>query len=380
MPPPTTRKARARPSEAVILVSVGPTAGALLVPVIVRDLAAAGHETQVILEPRTEYFVGPGAFTPFSEVVEAPLGGPEAILFVPATAGTLSRLARGLEAGSADASVANGFPVFVAPDLDPDTASNPAVEANVAALRADGKHVVVGDGGGLAGVGEIVARVLGGLGGPMAGLRVLVTAGGTHEPLDSVRFIGNRSSGKMGLALAREALKLGAEVEVVAANVTTREPGVGWSDVETVEQLRDEVLGRVGSADALIMAAAVSDFTPASPSREKIRRSHGVRSVELEPTPDVLKAVRGQNPDLFVVGFAATHGDPVADAREKLHSKKADVIVGNDISKKGLGFGSEENEVHVVTRWGERFVPRSSKAEVAREILDDILAGLKEER
>ncbi|CAA9458847.1 MAG: Phosphopantothenoylcysteine decarboxylase / Phosphopantothenoylcysteine synthetase [uncultured Rubrobacteraceae bacterium] len=364
----------------MILVSVGPTAGALSAPAIARELAAAGHEVQVILEPNTERFVGPGAFAPPTGVVEAPSGVPKAVLFAPATSGTLSRLARGLEAGPAGASVGGGVPVFVAPDLDADTASNPAVRANLAALAADGRRVVVGVGEGMAGVGEVVAGVLGGMGGPMAGLRVLVTAGGTHEPLDSVRFIGNRSSGKMGLALAREALRLGAQVDVVAANVGTQEPGVGWSDVETVEQLRDEVVRLAGGADALVMAAAVSDFTPASPVREKIRRSHGVRSVELEPTPDVLKAVREKNPDLFVVGFAATHGDPVVDAREKLLSKGADIVVGNDISLQGLGFGAEENEVYVVARGGERFVPRASKAEVAREILNDVLTGLKEER
>ena len=362
----------------MILASVGPTAGALRTPEILRDLAAAGHELQVILEPRTERFVGPGAFAPLSRVVGAPSGVPVAVLFAPATAGTLSRLARGLDTGPVrDFS---GVPVFVSPDLDAGTAANPAVKANLEALRQDGKSVVLGDGGAMAGVGEVVACVLGGLGGPMAGLRVLVTAGGTHEPLDSVRFIGNRSSGKMGLALAREALRLGAEVTVVAANVAAREPGVGWYDVETVEQLRDEVLRRAGGADALIMAAAVSDFTPASPAREKIRRSQGVRSVELVPTPDVLQAVRGQNPDLFVVGFAATHGDPAADAREKLRAKGADILVGNDISREGLGFGAEENEVHVVTRRGERLVPRAPKTEVAREILDDVLVGLKEER
>ena len=364
----------------MILVSVGPTAGALCAPAISRDLTAAGHEVQVILEPRTERFVGPGAFVLPTRVVGAPPDVPGVVLLAPATAGTLSRLARGLDVGHAGAFLGGGVPVFVAPDLDAATASNPAVGANLEALRADGKHVVLGDGGGMAGVGEVVARVLAGLGGPMAGLRVLVTAGGTHEPLDSVRYIGNRSSGKMGLALARGALRLGARVTVVAANVAPREPGVEWRDVETVEQLRDEVLRRAGGADALIMAAAVSDFTPSSPAREKIRRSHGVRSVELEPTPDVLRAVRGQNPDLFVVGFAATHGDPVADAREKLRGKGVDIVVGNDISRKGLGFGAEENEVHVVTRRGERFVPRASKTEVAREILDDVLAGLKEER
>jgi phosphopantothenoylcysteine decarboxylase/phosphopantothenate--cysteine ligase len=363
----------------LILISVGPTAGALAAPAIASELAAAGHEIQVTLEPRTEYFVGPGAFATSSRVAKAPLGVPEAVLFAPATAGTISRLAHGLEVGPSGI-LEDNVPVFVVPDLDPGTARNPAVEANLAVLRQDGRHVVLGDGGEFAAVGEVVAGVLGGMGGPMAGSKVLVTAGGTHEPLDSVRFIGNRSSGKMGLALAREAMRLGAEVHVVAANVAGREPGVGWSGVETVEQLRDEVLARAGGSDVLIMAAAVSDFTPASPVGEKIRRSHGVRSLELKPTPDVLEAVREQNPGLFVVGFAATHGDPVADAREKLQKKGADIVVGNDISRSGLGFGSEENEVHVVTRGGERFVPRASKTEVAREILDDVLIGLEEER
>jgi phosphopantothenoylcysteine decarboxylase / phosphopantothenate---cysteine ligase len=222
--------------------------------------------------------------------------------------------------------------------------------------------------------------VLGGLGGPLAGRRVLVTAGGTHEPLDSVRFIGNRSSGKMGLALAREALRRGAEVTVVAANIGRREPGVAWRDVGTVAELRDEVLREAGGADVLVMAAAVSDFTPASPSEEKIRRSSGVRSIELAPTPDVLQAVREQNPGLFMVGFAATHGDPASDAREKLEKKGADIVVGNDISREGVGFGAEENEVYVVSGRGERFVPRATKAEVAREVLDDIQALIDEER
>ncbi len=363
----------------MILVSVGPTAGALAAPSLARELSAAGHEVQVILEPGTEYFVGPGAFSALLRVVEAPSDTPQAVVFAPAIAGTVARLARGLEAGPAGW-LSPDSPVFVVPDLDAATAGHPAVEANLEDLRRDGRQVVWGDGGVMAPVEEMVARVLGGLGGPMRGLKVVVTAGGTHEPLDSVRFIGNRSSGKMGLALAREASRLGAEVTVVAANIAAPEPGVRWRGVETVEQLRAEVLRQVDGADALVMAAAVSDFTPASPVREKIRRSHGVRSVELAPTPDVLRAVREQNPDLFVVGFAATHGDPVADSREKLQSKGADIIVGNDISREGLGFGSEDNEVYVVGRKGERLVPRAPKAEVARAILEDVLAGLDEER
>jgi phosphopantothenoylcysteine decarboxylase/phosphopantothenate--cysteine ligase len=209
----------------------------------------------------------------------------------------------------------------------------------------------------------------------------LVTAGGTREPMDSVRFIGNRSSGKMGLAVAREALRLGADVSVVAANVEGVEPGTEWVAVETVGELRTEVLRRAGEVDALVMAAAVSDFKPASsPVEEKIRRAEGRLSLELEPTADILKAVRGRYPDLFVVGFAATHGDPVPDAREKLDTKGVNLVVGNDISREGIGFGADENEVYVVRRGGERFVPRSSKEEVARVILESLLEEMSEER
>ena len=363
----------------MILVSVGPTAGALIAPTVTRELAAAGHEVQILLEPGTDHFVGPGSFLFSSTVVREPSGVPEAVLYLPATAGTLARLAHGLGHPAAGARV-DGVPVFVAPDLDAGTAQNPAVRANLDALRKDGAKVLLGEGGDTAGADEVVAAVLGGLGGPMAGLRVLVTAGGTHEPLDSVRFIGNLSSGKMGLALAREAMRMGAEVTVVAANVARPEPGVGWRDVRTVEELRDAVLREADAADVLVMAAAVSDFTPAAPAGEKIRRSSGVRSIELEPTPDVLRAVRGRYPELFMVGFAATHGDPAADAREKLRKKGADIVVGNDISREGVGFGAEENEVHVVTGRGERFVPRATKTEIARHILDEVLALKDEER
>jgi len=362
----------------VILVSVGPSAGALSAPPVARELAAAGHEIQILLEPGTGHFIGPGSFLPASKVVERPSGVPDAVLFLPATAGTLARLAHGLDHPAGDR--LDGAPVFVAPDLDAATAENPAVRSNLDVLRANGTKVLLAEGGGMAGVEEVVAGVLGGLGGPLAGLRVLVTAGGTHEPLDSVRFIGNRSSGKMGLAFAKEAVRRGAEVTVVAANIARREPGVAWLDVSTVSELRDAVLREAGGADVLIMAAAVSDFTPAAPEREKIRRSSGVRSIELAPTPDVLGAVRERNPGLFMVGFAATHGDPASDAREKLEKKGADIVVGNDISQEGVGFGAEENEVYVVGGRGERFVPRATKDEIAGEVLDDIQALLDEER
>src|SRR5215218_1338208 len=369
---PPKRRTRAPPRVSLILHLVGPGPGALTAPEIAREIAGSGRRVEVILEPGARHFVGPAAF---ENPVDEPSELPEAVLLAPATAGILARLARGLGGNTAGARS-----VFVAPDLDPFTAEHPAVEENLALLREDGCRVIPGRAEGMAPAAEVVARVLGGLGGPLSGLRLLVTAGGTHEPMDSVRFIGNRSSGKMGLAVAREALRLGAEVTVVAANVEAEEPGAKTRHVETVEELRAEVLRLAERADALVMAAAVSDFAPASPVGEKIRRGEGGLSLELEPTADILKAVRERYPDLFVVGFAATHGDPVADAREKLGSKGVNLVVGNDISRSGIGFGTDENEVYVVGPEEERFVPRTSKREVARVILESLLTEMNEER
>jgi phosphopantothenoylcysteine decarboxylase / phosphopantothenate---cysteine ligase len=351
----------------LILHWVGPGPGAPAAPEIAREISRAGHPVEVILKPGARSFVGPAAFG--GSIVEEPSEPPGGILFAPATAGTLARLARGL--GELVG------PSFVAPDLDASTAEHPAVKENLALLREDGCRIIPSRGGGMAPAKEVVARLLGDLGGPMSGLKVLVTAGGTHEPIDSVRYIGNRSSGRMGLAVAREALRLGAEVWVVAANVEVREPGTEWAAVETVEELRTEVLRRAGAADALVMAAAVSDFAPATSVTEKIRRSQGGLRLRLKATPDILKAVRERYPDLFVVGFAATHGDPVPDAREKLGSKGVDLVVGNDISREDIGFGTEENEVYVIGRGGERFVPRAPKESVARVILESLLEEMR---
>ncbi|CAN5280229.1 bifunctional phosphopantothenoylcysteine decarboxylase/phosphopantothenate--cysteine ligase CoaBC [soil metagenome] len=356
----------------MILISVGASPGALAIPAVAGEIAASGNRVEVILGQKARRFVGPAAFREVA-LVDEPPETPEAVLFAPAPADALARLARGLY-GSLSAST------FVAPDLDAGTASHPAVRENLALLREDGRRIIEGQDGSMAAAGEIVATVLGSLGGPMGGLRLLVTAGGTREPIDSVRFIGNRSSGRMGLAVAREALRLGAGVTVVAANVERAEPGTEHHPVETVEELREAVLERAAGADALVMAAAVSDFTPATKVSEKIRRSTGTTSLELAPTADILEAVRERYPDLFVVGFAATHGDPVADAREKLASKGTDLVVGNDISREGVGFGAADNEVYVVGREKERFVPRASKEEVARVILDSLMVEMDEER
>jgi phosphopantothenoylcysteine decarboxylase/phosphopantothenate--cysteine ligase len=357
----------------LILISVGASPGALAIPAAASELAEAGNRVEVILGHKTRRFVGPAAFRDAAQV-EEPSETPEAVLFAPAPADTLARLAHGFQ-GSLSANT-----TIIVPDLDVATAGHPAVRENLALLREDGRRIIGGQEGRMATAGEIVAGLLGSLGGPLSGLRLLVTAGGTREPIDSVRFIGNRSSGRMGLAVAREALRLGAEVTVVAANVDRVEPGTAHYAVETVEELRGAVLERAADVDALVMAAAVSDFTPASPVGEKIRRNAGTTSLELAPTADILGSVRERYPDLFVVGFAATHGDSVADAREKLESKGADLIVGNDISKEGVGFGAAENEVYVVGREKERFVPRASKEAVSRVILDSMMVQMDEER
>ncbi len=356
----------------MILISVGASSGSLTVPAVASELAEKGHQVEVILEGEARLFVGPASFGG-AGLVDEPSETPEAVLLAPATSDTLARLGRGFDRGF-------GKNAIVAPDLDTATADHPAVRENLDLLRTDGHRVVEGQNGGMAETGEIVARVLGSLGGPMSGLRVLVTAGGTREPIDSVRFIGNRSSGKMGLAVAREAVRQGAEVTVVAANIDRVEPGTESLPVENVEELQEAVLERAGRADVLVMAAAVSDFKPSSPVGEKIRRREGTTSLELAPTADVLGAVTEQYPDLFVVGFAATHGDSLEDAREKLESKGVDLVVGNDISGEGVGFGADENEVYVVGREEERFVPRASKEEVARVILSTMMVEMEKER
>ncbi len=364
----------------MILLAVGPSPGALHAPEIIRELAAAGHRVEVVLQPNTEYFVGPAAFMVLMPVVEKPTEPPEAVIFAPAGAGEVARLARGLDGGVAEYSYSFGVrTVVVALELDEATREHPAVRENVRLLREDGCRVLEGSGDVMAPPLAVANEVLNALGGPMSGLSVLVTAGGTREPIDNVRFVGNRSSGKMGRSVAREALRRGAGVTVVAANVEEKEPGTRWVNVESYAELEEATVKFAGEVDALVMAAAVSDFMPVEVVEGKIRRG-GAKELELKlvATGDILKAVRESNPGLFMVGFAATHGDPVADAREKLESKNVDLVVGNDVSLSGSGFGSDENEVHIVGHAGEQFVSRVPKTEVARAILDALMREIGE--
>ncbi len=364
----------------MILLAVGPGMGALRAPEIARELVSAGHEVEVVLEPNAKLFVGPAAFATVAPVVAVPSASPEAVVFSPATAGILARLARGMGGASSHFDASTIRPLVVAPELDEGTASHPAVRENVALLEADGVRVV----GGMGEVGspaEVAGVVLNAMGGPLCGLRLLITAGGTREPIDRVRVVSNRSSGKMGRAIAREAWRRGAQVTVVAANVEEAEPGVRWVPVETYAELEEATMRLAREVDALVMAAAVSDFTPAEVHEGKIRRG-GRKELDLRlvATGDILEAVRGRNPELFMVGFAATHGNPVPDAREKLARKGVNFMVGNDVSLAGTGFGSDDNEVYIVGRTGEDFVPLTSKREVAGRILDALAVNIGEER
>jgi phosphopantothenoylcysteine decarboxylase/phosphopantothenate--cysteine ligase len=207
---------------------------------------------------------------------------------------------------------------------------------------------------------------------------VLVTAGGTREPIDAVRFVGNRSSGRMGFALATEAAALGAAVTVVAANVALpRDPRVAYVDVQTAAELQEACAAAFEAADVLLMAAAVADFRPARSFAGKLKKADDERMrVELERTPDILTALgAARRADQTLVGFAAEHGDgAIAYGREKLARKRLDAVVVNDVSRADIGFDAADNEVTILTASGEAHVARASKADVARAVLDVVAA------
>jgi phosphopantothenoylcysteine decarboxylase/phosphopantothenate--cysteine ligase len=333
----------------------------------------------------------------------------------PASANTIAKLAHGLADNLlSSAALAATCPLLIAPAMNNHMYEHPAVQANLETLRARGATVLEPDSGRLAskgeqGVGrlpeparlleaceELLARTrapdgghpdAGGsnpdAGGPderptraWRGLRVLVTAGGTREPIDSVRFLGNSSSGRMGIALARAARARGAAVTVIAANVALQRPaGVDWLDVRTAAELQERCERELPACDVLLMAAAVADFRPAAPSNGKLKKAGRERlRLELEPTADVLSGLAAQRrPDQTLVGFAAEHGEGALQyGRGKLHDKGLDAVVVNDISRSDIGFEVDRNEVTILTADGERHVAIASKARVAEEILDAV--------
>jgi phosphopantothenoylcysteine decarboxylase/phosphopantothenate--cysteine ligase len=407
---------------------------------LVRLATGAGHVVRVVQTPNSRRFVGEASFAALtgspvllSEFERDPARGafldqasPEheplshlelvanadVLLVAPASANTIAKLAAGLADNLlTSCALAAGCPLVIAPAMNNRMYEHPATQANLATLRERGSLIVEPGVGRLASRGEegvgrlaepalllaaceqVVGQAGSGEGShareSLAGVRVLVTAGGTREPIDSVRFIGNSSSGRMGFALAQAASERGAEVTLVAANVAlATPPGVNRREVGSAAELQGACEEEFSRCDVLLMAAAVADFTPAAPADGKIKKG-GREHLELllEPTVDVLtQLARRRRAGQTLVGFAAEHGaDAVEIARGKLLAKGLDALVVNDISRSDIGFDAEANEVTILlaapgatasasggTPIDALHVPRASKTEVAEAILDAV--------
>lgn len=381
-----------------------------------RLATTAGHGVRVLMTEGATRFVGTASFDGIvgapallSEFERDPMRGAfpgdpapshdpighlelaancDAYLVAPASANTIAKLT----AGQADSMVTTSFlactaPHLVAPAMNDRMYANAATQANLATLRERGVIVIDPDEGALASRGEhgkgrlpdpanLLARVEAELPTgerPWDGLRVLVTAGGTREPIDSVRFLGNRSSGRMGIALAAAAARRGADVTLIAANVSLPEPaGVHRIDVETTEQLAKAARTEFTNAQVLLMAAAPADFKASDVAAGKLTRETSL-DLHLEPTEDILAGlVATRTEEQTVVAFAAEAGNNIDRAREKLQRKAADLIVLNDISNPAIGFESQENAVTLIDSTSDTAVPQASKDQIADTILERV--------
>jgi phosphopantothenoylcysteine decarboxylase/phosphopantothenate--cysteine ligase len=312
----------------------------------------------------------------------------DCVVVVPATARVLGSYAAGISSDLLTATLlATRAPVVVCPAMHTEMWEHPAVQDNLATLRRRGVHVVEPEVGRLAGGDSgagrlaspeaIVAAVESVLAPQdLKGLAVLVTAGGTREPIDPVRVIANRSSGKQGYALAAEAARRGAAVTLVTTVDRPAPTGVRSVAVETAAEMERAVLHEGAAADVVIMAAAVADFRPATQAPSKIKKDAGPPKLNLEPTTDILAALgRSKRPGQILVGFAAETSDVLAGAQGKLARKNLDLVVANDVSAPGVGFGHDTNEVLLVTAVGAvRTVPLTDKRDVARAVIDAVVA------
>jgi phosphopantothenoylcysteine decarboxylase/phosphopantothenate--cysteine ligase len=390
---------------------------------LTRLAIKSGHAVRVIQTEASTRFVGPASFAGItgapvltSDWEPDPLRGAfpgdpapahapithlalveraDVFLIAPASANTIARLAAGLADDLlTSAALACRKPLIVAPAMNGAMYEHAATRANIARLRERGVTVLEPGTGSLASIGEegtgrlpeppellaAVERSLDpGRGGALDGLNVLVTAGGTREPIDSVRYVGNRSSGRMGFALAEAAAARGAAVTVVAANVgLPRAPGIEYVDVTTAAELAEATRERFPRTDVLLMAAAVADYRPAHPHEGKLKKSDtGPELIlPLARTEDVLSNLAdARRPGQTLVGFAAEHGEgALAHAREKLTRKRLDAIVLNDVSDPAIGFDSAQNEVTVVTPQGDHHLPRAAKSDIAGAVLDMVLS------
>jgi phosphopantothenoylcysteine decarboxylase / phosphopantothenate---cysteine ligase len=368
---------------------------------LVRLLLRGGHEVIPLVTPGAERFVRTETFTalarrPAGEDPYPHLQRADLLVVAPCTANTLGKLAHGLaDTVLTEAALAHRGKALLAPAMNPRMWSHPATRANVELLRARGVELVGPDEGDTAegewGVGrmaepeEIFARAAQLLehepDARLLGKHVVVSAGGTREPLDAVRFLGNRSSGRMGVALAAEAARRGAQVTLLAANLAVPPPlGIEVVETPTAADVAREALARA-DADVVVMAAAVADYRPAHAREGKRSKDEQTWMVELEPTQDVLRTLgESRRAGQLLVGFAADHGDVGLErAREKLHNKNANLIVFNDVSREDIGFDSLENEVVLVSAHGERRIDKAAKEAIAAAVLDEALKLLEEE-
>jgi phosphopantothenoylcysteine decarboxylase/phosphopantothenate--cysteine ligase len=367
---------------------------------LVRLLVRAGHEVQVVQTPDSERFVGPTTFAALSRRPVVVDGGPEVfphldassqaelLCIAPLSATTLARIAHGEAANVLTATtLAFAGPVVAAPAMNPRMWSAPATTQNLELLAARGVELVgpaAGDTAeGEVGVGRMAepAGIMAAITARLAtarslsGVRVLVTAGGTREPLDAVRYVGNRSSGRMGVAVADEAARRGADVTLILA-AATAQPSAPMRVVhaESAAELERATLAAAAGADVVVMAAAVSDYRPGDAYMGKRPKSGEPWHVTLEPTTDILKELGSRRTaGQVLVGFAAEHGPGGVDrARAKLERKNLDLIVMNDVSRTDIGFDSSQNELVLVTARDERTVGRRSKRACAAALWDAV--------
>jgi phosphopantothenoylcysteine decarboxylase/phosphopantothenate--cysteine ligase len=369
---------------------------------ICRRLVDAGAHVSPVLTPDSLHFVTTTTFSALASeparttLWDSPEPSPhttlgqaaDLVVVAPATARVLAAYAMGLSDDLLVATLlATRAPVIVCPAMHTEMWEQPAVQANVALLRSRGVTVVDPVAGMLAGgdvgVGRLAEpadivtvceQVLGATA-DLAGLRVLVTAGGTREPIDPVRFIGNRSSGKQGHAIADEAAARGAEVTLITTAARPSAAGVEQVRVETAAELEVAVAQHAGTADVIVMAAAVADFRPKAMADDKLKKGDGIPDIVLEPTPDILAGLGARKPaGQTLVGFAAETADLVGNAGDKLRRKHLDLIVANDVSAPGVGFEHDTNAVVLLRADGSRQdVPLADKRAVARAVLDAVL-------
>ena len=384
-----------------VLVGITGGVAAYKAAYLVRLLLEAGADVRVMMTRSAREFVGAQTFAALSghPVATELFGGvsvsphtelarwAEAIVIAPATANTLAKTAHGISDELVSATLlATTAPILFAPAMHTEMWENPATRRNITTLEVDGHTMVGPSSGALAGGDtgpgrmaepeEIVAVLEGLFDGPLGGVRLLVTAGGTREPIDPVRFIGNRSSGKMGFAIAAAAIAAGAEVTLVSSVGPGPPSGARLVEVETAEEMERAVLELAPETDVVVMAAAVADFRPVAISETKLRRLEGIPEIRVEPTPDILASLVGLKEPPFLVGFAAEFGS-IDRAIEKAKAKGVDLTVANDVAAKGSGFGSETNQVALIDRDGtvDQW-PLLTKTEVARRLCETLATRL----